>query len=123
MKGGESNEETDYSIYRYSVCAFYDRPLLRSGSGSRTCTRKEDDGREEGREERKEEDQEGKEEDQEGKEGREEDGREEDGRKEITCFNLVFVRIYSKGVLRNHEPLLIFGIKPVLSPVNRNLVR
>ena len=47
MKGGESNEETHDSIYRYSVCTFYDRPLLRSGSSSSSST--STDGREEGR--------------------------------------------------------------------------
>ncbi len=113
MKGGESNEETHYSIYRYSVCTFYDRPLLRSGSGyrTRTGTRKEDGReREEGREEEGKEGQEG----QEGKEGREEGGREEDGRtKEITVFNLVFAKIIQKGFMRNHEPLLLFWIRPV----------
>ncbi|MGO9215078.1 MAG: hypothetical protein ACLP9S_14480, partial [Syntrophales bacterium] len=45
----------------------------------------------------------------EGKEVREEDRREDDGRtKEITFFNLVFAKNYSKGAMRNYEPLLIF---------------
>ena len=101
MKGGESNEEAHDSIYRYSVCTFYDRPLLRSDSDASTGTgTREEDGREreEGREEEGKEGQEGQE-GQERKEGREEDGREEDGRtKEITVFNLVFGKIIQKGL-------------------------